>query len=463
MEFSDMLEIEYCVSIPEELNQQLQDHLIREDGDEDLIFALWHPSVSTTRTTGLINEIIFPNKGDRQRHGNVSYNPKYFKRVCEEAMKKRMGICFIHSHPFPGWQGMSSDDVAAETRMAPTVFTLSDLPLIGMTVGNDGTWSARVWEHRGDGFFKMRWMSLVKSVGKNLGVSFNDKLTPPPAYQEMFKRTRTVYGRDNHDKLCRLKIGIVGLGSVGSIVVENLARMGVQQLVLIDFDKIKTHNLDRQLGATKADLGKLKIEVVARQIQQAATAASVVVQEVPHGINEKKGYEAALGCDVLFSCVDRPWPRHVLNHIAYAHLIPVIDGGISVSFHNGIFVRADWQFQTVSPQRPCLQCLGVYESSDVTLDKSGMLDKQSYLDGLPDHHPLKNNENIFPFSAHLASFEIFHLMALVTGVGSIQNFGVQRYRYTPGFLSSYTEKECSPGCTFKSLIATGDKLLSGIG
>jgi molybdopterin/thiamine biosynthesis adenylyltransferase len=463
MEFSDMPEIEYCVSIPEELNQHLHDHLIREDGDEDLIFALWYPSVGTKRTTGLINEIIFPKEGDRQRHGNVSYNPKYFKRVCEEAMKKRMGICFIHSHPFPGWQGMSSDDVAADTRMAPTAFTFSDLPLIGMTVGSDGVWSARIWNHLGDGVFKMHWMSLVKSVGLKLSVSFNDKLMPLPEYQEMFKRTSTVYGRDNHEKLCRLKIGIVGLGSVGSIVAENLARMGIQQIVLIDFDKIKRHNLDRQLGATKADLGKLKIQVVARQIRQAGTAASMVVHEVPYGINEKQGYEAALSCDVLFSCVDRPWPRHILNHIAYAHLIPVIDGGISVSFDNGVFVRADWQFQTVSPKRPCLQCLSVYESSDVALDKSGMLDKQSYLDGLPDHHPLKNNENIFPFSAHLASFEVFHLMALVTRVGGIQNFGVQRYRYIPGFLSSYTSKDCSAGCTFKALVATGDKVLSGLG
>jgi molybdopterin-synthase adenylyltransferase len=458
-----MPKMEYCVSIPEELDHQLQDYLIREDGDEDLIFALWLPSYGNQRTTALVKEIIFPVEGDRQRHGNVSYNPKYFKGVCDKAMKEGMGVCFIHSHPFPGWQGMSSDDVAAETRMAPAAFTFSDLPLVGMTIGSDGIWSARIWNHQGNGVFRMQWMALVKSVGVNLRVSFNDKLMPLPKYQEMFKRTRTVYGKDNHEKLCRLRIGIVGLGSVGSIVAENLARMGVENIVLIDFDKIKKHNLDRQLGATKADLGKSKIKIATRQIKKSSTAKSVIVREVPYGINDRQGYDAALSCDVLFSCVDRPWPRHILNHIAYAHLIPVVDGGISVSFENNEFVRADWQFQTVSPNRPCLQCLKVYESSDVALDKSGMLDKQSYLDGLPEHHPLKNNENIFPISSHLASFEIFHLMALVTGIGGIYDFGVQRYRYIPGFLSSYNEKTCTAGCTFKALVATGDKILSGIG
>ena len=94
----------------------------------------------------------------------------------------------------------------------------------------------------------------------------------------------------------------------------------------------------------------------------------------------------------------------------------MIDGGIKVTFKNKKFYRADWQFQTVCPDRPCLQCLKAYHPSDVALEIDGKLDDPSYLKGLPDHHPLKNNENIFPFSANLASYEIFHLMALVTGI-----------------------------------------------
>jgi len=74
-----------------------------------------------------------------------------------------------------------------------------------------------------------------------------------------------------------------------------------------------------------------------------------------------------------------------------------------------------------------------YNTSDVDLEKKGLLDKPSYLEGLPDHHPLKSNENVFPFSSHLASFEVFHLMALVTGIGNVNDFGVQRYRYKNGF------------------------------
>lgn len=454
---------DFAISILEEVNEQLLAHLIREDGQEDLIFALWQPSEANTRTSCLIHSLIMPEKGDRQIHGNVSFNTEYFKRVCRIAAEKGMGICFIHSHPYPGWQGMSTDDVNAETKMAPTAFTFTDLPLVGMTVGSDGTWSGRIWNLASNGDFKIQWAYLIKTVGKRLTPHFNYKLVRRPSYREEFKRTRTAYGEDNHQKLSKLTIGIVGLGSVGSFVAESLARMGIEKIVLIDFDKIEKHNLDRQIGALGTDIGALKVDVSKRQIENSSTASEVTVITVPYKLSEEKAYSAALDCDVIFSCVDRPLGRYILNHLAYSHLIPVIDGGIRVSFdERKIFESADWQFQTVAPGQPCLQCLDAYNPADVSLEKSGMLDKPSYLDGLPDDHPLKSNENVFPFSAHLASFEIFHLIALVTGIGNITDFGVQRYRYKHGYLSSYDDKVCKPKCTFKHLVATGDKSISPI-
>jgi hypothetical protein len=44
-------------------------HLIREDREEDVLFALWTPSNGATRLTALVHTPLFPLDGDRQRHG----------------------------------------------------------------------------------------------------------------------------------------------------------------------------------------------------------------------------------------------------------------------------------------------------------------------------------------------------------------------------------------------------------
>lgn len=458
---------DFSIAIPEQLNNQLCDHLIREDGEEDLIFALWNYSNGSKRDTALIYELIFPENGDRQRHGNVSFNPQYIKRVCREASQKKCGIVFIHSHPFPGRQNMSDDDIIAEKeKLSETVEVLTDFPLVGMTVGSDKTWSGRIWNYNEKkGEYQIQWAESVRCVGEQLKIDFNNDLIKSPKFSQQFKRTRAVWGQQNHEKLAKMRIGIVGLGSVGSMVAEALARMGMEKFVLIDFDKVETHNLDRLVGATKDDIGSYKVDIAKRQINTVGTAENIKIRELNKSLYLKEAYISALDCDILFSCVDRPRARYILNHIAYAHLIPVIDGGIQVRFDGDEFSGyefsgADWQLQTVSPNRPCLQCLEVYSTSDVSMEISGMLDDSSYLKGLPkEYYKRKNNENIFPFSSNLASLEIFQLISIATGAGDIDDFGVQRFRYNPGIISQYYDKKCSPNCDFVKSISTGDKFI----
>jgi molybdopterin/thiamine biosynthesis adenylyltransferase len=442
----------------ERLHAGLSEYLIRIDGQVDLVFALWTPSHGKNRLTALLHTLVLPETGDRQIHGNASFNPAYFERVCSLALKKGCGIAFLHSHPFPGWQGMSHDDIVAEQKMAGAVEAVTELPLVGLTIGSDETLCARMWEHAGWRHYIARWCNSVRVSGGALKVDFNDSLMPKPTYRENFKRTITVWGKENHVNLARLRIGIVGLGSVGSIVAESLARMGMGRFALIDYDEVQPHNLDRLLGATEEDIGRLKIEVAKRQLQKSATSSTLEINLVPYSLAEEEGYRVALDCDLLFSCVDRPRARHILNHFAYGHLIPVIDGGIELRFdRRGEFSGVDWQLQTVAPGRPCLECLGAYSVTDVNLEENGLLDDPSYIKGLPAEHRLKNNENVFPFSANLASLEVLQLVALASGAGGIYDFGIQRYRYWPGNMEIDTEKTCKEGCDCRALEGQGDR------
>lgn len=450
---------DWNVAMSASVHEELATHLIRDDGQEDLAFALWNPSNGSKRSTALVARPLLPLEGDREVHGNVSFLPVYVERACQLAMKEGMGVAFLHSHPFPGWQGMSRDDVLAERKMAGATLALTGYPLVGMTIGNDRTWSARVWPHDPGGRDRHRrqWCSVVRVVGTALSVDFANDLRPRPAFREMFRRTAAMWGTDNHSRLARVRIGIVGLGSVGSLVAETLARMGFQDLVLIDFDRVEPHNLDRLVIGTAHDIGRLKVDVANDRIQTVRTAEHVNVRCAPYSVAEEEGYRAALDCDVIFSCVDRPRARHILNHFAYAHLIPVIDGGIAARFRNGEFRGVDWQVQTVGPERTCLECLGTYETADVSTEEAGKLDDPTYLMGLPAEHRFKRNENVFPFSMNVASLEVLQLVALITGAAGMHDFGVQRYRYVPGILEQLPVQSCRVGCDFADNVAVGDK------
>lgn len=452
----------YSVAIPSKVNNQLLAHLHRDDGQEDLCFTLWYPSQGKKRTTALIQRVILPNRGERNIHGNASFLPEYLERVITLALEHNSGIAFLHSHLGPGWQGMSADDVTAEERLAVSVQASTGLPLLGLTVGTDNAWSARFWHKSTPRKYARKWCNTVRVVGESLRITFNNQLVPTFEFKPELSRTISVWGEAEQQNIMRMKVGIVGVGSVGSIVAETLARMGVGHIKLIDFDSIEQVNLDRLLYASRLDalLQKSKVEVIAQGLKKSATAYPFTVETFENSIVEPEGFAAALDCDVLFSCVDRPWARSVLNFIAYAHLIPVIDGGIRAERKKSGkgLLRADWRTQIVGPDNPCLECLGQYNSGDVSTERDGYFDKPGYVAGLPKTHFLNHNENVFPFSLSLASLEVQYYLSLVLSLPGNLPRKPQLYHFIQGE-AEYLERECHANCLFPTFIAYGDHAL----
>ena len=109
-----------------------------------------------------------------------------------------------------------------------------------------------------------------------------------------------------------------------------------------------------------------KVDVVGRLVVLDATAAELRLETSELSICEDAGLELALDYDLIFSCVDRPWARAVLNGMAHSHLVPVIDGGIAVdAFADGDGMRgATWRSHIVRPGRPCLACNGQFPWSE---------------------------------------------------------------------------------------------------
>jgi molybdopterin/thiamine biosynthesis adenylyltransferase len=451
----------YSVVIPGEINSRFLQHLIREDGQEDLCFALYNPGSGLERFTGIIDEIILPEEADRQIHGNVSFNPCYYERALLLAKQKNKGVAFLHSHPGPGYQGMSNDDIKAETQMAGAVKSVTGLPLLGLTTGNDGTWCARFWFRNNNRKkkYKKQWCESVRVFGNQLKFYFNDTLLRPSVNEEALMRTISAWGKKTQENISRIKIAIVGLGSVGSIVAECLSRTGFAYFTLIDFDRYEEKNRDRCMNVKKKHIGKRKVDVVAQAIKENGTAQKININKFPDSIYDEKAFKAALDCDVIFSCVDRPHPRQILNFIAYTYMIPVIDGGILVRTNkiNTKLIGADWKVQTVGYDRPCLECLDQFTAPMAAADKEGLLDDPKYMEGADESlHRMKANENVFAFSLNVASLEVLQLISLLVLPEYLAKVKQQFYHFTLRDFEKEVPGECKDKCFYKAITAAGD-------
>jgi hypothetical protein len=448
----------YSIALTSGTNEILKKHLLRSDGQEDVCYGLWSPGQGASRLTALVSEPILPLENERRVHGNASTTSEYLSRATSVAMEKGAGVTFLHSHPGPGWQDMSRDDRNTELRQA-AVKAATGLPLVGMTLGSDGAWSGRLWVKTAPRTYERHWCESVRVVGeRGLETTFHDVLLPPPAFREQLKRTISAWGEAAQQKLARLTYGIVGVGSVGSVVAECLARMGIQRIKLIDYDRVELHNLDRLLhaGVRDASAKRRKVDMIAHALKNSATAAQPAFEKHPLAVTEEGGFRQALDCDILFSCVDRPWPRYVLNYIAYAYLIPVIDGGILIRKRGDRLRNASWKSHVVYPGKRCLACVGQYDPDLVNVERQGQLDDPTYIENLPVDHTLRRNENVFPFSTHLASSLVLHALHVALNPVGIADVGEQTYHFVDGTLDSDRGTVCHENCFFPPIVGKGD-------
>ena len=91
-----------------------------------------------------------------------------------------------------------------------------------------------------------------------------------------FTRTELAFGKEGLEKIKNSKIVLFGLGGVGSYIAEALARVGVQNLIIVDGDVVDITNINRQLIANMETIGRNKAELVKERINLINPFANVV-------------------------------------------------------------------------------------------------------------------------------------------------------------------------------------------
>ncbi len=91
-------------------------------------------------------------------------------------------------------------------------------------------------------------------------------MTVSEAYQRRFGGIQRLFSVEGSARLRAAHVCVIGLGGVGSWAVEALARSGIGELTLVDLDDVCIGNVNRQLHALDGELGKPKVEVLARRV-----------------------------------------------------------------------------------------------------------------------------------------------------------------------------------------------------
>lgn len=170
-------------------------------------------------------------------------------------------------------------------------------------------------------------IDVVSVVGDMIDFYITDKSS---VGEEMSIRTTQVFGAATVEKLKKLKIGVVGVSGTGSVVVEQLIRLGVGELVLVDDDVIEEKNLNRIINSkmSDAETGKLKVNMVKDFVVEAGLNTKIISCNTI--VSNTDTIKELSQCDILFGCMDSVDGRHHLNTIATAYLIPYFDVGVKL-------------------------------------------------------------------------------------------------------------------------------------
>src|SRR5580704_103682 len=86
-------------------------------------------------------------------------------------------------------------------------------------------------------------------------------------FDERFGGIARLFAAEGLARLRQAHVCVVGIGGVGSWAVEALARSGVGELTLVDLDDVCVSNVNRQLHALDGEIGRAKVEVMARRVR----------------------------------------------------------------------------------------------------------------------------------------------------------------------------------------------------
>lgn len=302
-------------------HEALRAHLFPGDGNEAAAILVCARSPDPRCRLVVRQAILVPHDACSVRAADAIVWPgSYIEDAIDVAEPEGLAILLLHSHP-GGWLDFSHIDDASDATVLPGLFEAFDACHGSAVMTPDGAIRARLYSPD----MRCAPVDLVTVAGDDILYWWSDGIVAG----EPSGRALAFTGGMSSE-LSRLSAAVVGVSGTGSIVAEQMARLGFGSVTLVDFDKIETKNLNRILNATTrdAEAKRLKVDMFVDAI--ASYRGEGVARKVPTTIATREAIYAIGQSDVVFCCVDTQEGRLFADLVASAFLMPLFDVGVSI-------------------------------------------------------------------------------------------------------------------------------------
>lgn len=299
------------------------------------------------------------------KDGHGSLQPLFIDGVLDQAVDQQLVYLAVHNHFAHDQVSFSDVDLASHERCYPTLLTLAQGLPVGAAVFGLSSLEVDLWLPGGE----RRSMATARIIGHGIRHLWaSPKLAPKAAYDEKVDRQLPFLRSSGQGLLADATIVIIGLGGIGSQLVEPLARLGVRRFVLIDPEHIDTTNFSRVHGSIPSDLpderegrlGQWKVEIAKRTIRAINPEARVdaIVGDVARGDT----YKSMLAGDFIFLAADTAEARLVCNAVSHQFFIPMTQLGSKVVVGgDGSVQNLFGVVRQVRPGSGCMWCNGLID------------------------------------------------------------------------------------------------------
>lgn len=332
----------------------------------------------------------------------VTWPPDYIAPMLNRATAEGLSVIKVHSHP-GGYAAFSQTDDEGDARLLPMIrgWIEADIPQGSTVMLPDGQMFGRILN--GAAFEPIECISVA---GDDLHFWYADAgSAETPSFAASHAQA---FDEGTIERLRRLSIAVIGASGTGSLVIEQLVRLGVGELVIVDDDHMEYRNVNRILNSKMRDAakGRTKVDVQARAIKCFGLGTRVI--RLNKNLWDPEVVRTVAQCDVVFGCMDTVDGRYLLNALATYYTLPYFDIGVRLDAvrdgaAKGHIREICGAVHYIRPGRSSLMSRGLFTMKEVAAAGLRRNDpaahdrqvKDGYIAGVQAHRPAVISVNMF--------------------------------------------------------------------